>query len=354
MMGGMGVDIELLRRMSEAPGVSGFEHGVPEIIEKELEGHGVETRWDRFGNLYATKGSGEKTLMIAAHTDEIGLIVKHVDERGFIRFAKLGWVPDHILLGQRVFIHGERKTLRGVIGCKAIHLMKDADKKQVVTYDKMFIDTGASRAALQRSGVCTGTPMTLDRGLAELEGGLIVGKAFDDRAGCYMLVEALKAAKPSCRVVGVFTVQEEVGRSGATIGASSTKPTVGIAIDTTVAGDHPEISESEAPVKIGGGVAVLVADGRRDCLCDGLIANPAVRRWIVETAEKSKIPYQLEILEGGTTDAASMQVVLEGVPSGALSIPSRYAHSFSEIVSKKDLDNGIKLLVKLMESKLPA
>jgi endoglucanase len=181
----------------------------------------------------------------------------------------------------------------------------------------------------------------------------MVGKAMDDRAGCYMLLEALRRAKPACRVVGVFTVQEEVGLRGATIGAYRVKPNVGIAIDTTIAGDHPEIGESEAPVKLGGGVTIMVADGRRDSLGGGLIANPRIREWMVETAKKSNIPYQLEILEGGTTDAAAMQIVMEGVPSGVLSIPSRYVHSFSEVVSKKDLDNGIRLLVKLMESKLP-
>lgn len=348
------MDIDLLKRISEAPGVSGFEGGVPEIIRKELEGQVNDVAKDTFGNLYATKGSGAQTLMIAAHTDEIGLIVKHVDAKGFIRFAKLGGVPDHILLGQRVFVHGAKKMLRGVIGCKAIHVMKDDEKKQLVTYDKMFIDTGADKVSLEKNGIGIGTPITLDRGLSELEGNLIVGKAMDDRAGCYMLLEALRRAKPASKVVAVFTVQEEVGLRGATIGASRVKPAVGIAIDTTIAGDHPDINESEAPVKVGGGVTVLVADGRRDSLGGGLIANPKIREWIIATAEKAKIPYQLEILEGGTTDAAAMQITMEGVPSGVLSIPSRYVHSFSEVVSKKDLDNGIKLLVKLMESKLPA
>lgn len=348
------MNLDLLKRISEAPGVSGFEYGVPELIKGELKGNVDEVTTDRFGNLYASKGVGGPTLMVAAHTDEIGLIVKHVEAKGFIRFAKLGGVPDHVLLGQRVFVHGAKKMLRGVIGCKAIHVMKDDERKQLVSYDKMFIDTGAGKEALAKNGVEVGTPITLDRGLAELEGDLIVGKSMDDRAGCYMLLEALKRAKPSGRVVGVFTVQEEVGLRGATIGASRVKPSVGIAIDTTIAGDHPEIAESEAPVRLGGGVTILVADGRRDSLGGGLISNPRIRGWMVETAKKSGIPFQLEILEGGTTDAAAMQIVTEGVPSGVLSIPSRYVHSFSEVVSKKDLDNGIRLLVKLMESKLPA
>jgi endoglucanase len=135
--------------------------------------------------------------------------------------------------------------------------------------------------------------------------------------------------------------------------AFAVKPDIGIAIDTTIAGDHPEIGESEAPVKLGYGPVILAADGRRDSLGGGLIANPIIRGWIMDLADKSKIPYQLEVLEGGTTDATAMQLAHEGVPAGCISIPSRYVHSFSEVVSKKDLDSGVKLLAKMMESKLP-
>jgi putative aminopeptidase FrvX len=347
------MDINLLKAISEAPGVSGFEYGVLEIIKKELKGHVDEISEDKFGNLYVKKGKGTKTMMIAAHTDEIGLLVKHIDDKGFIRFAKLGGVPDHILLAQRVWIHGMKKRIRGVIGCKAIHVMKDDERKQLVTYDKMFIDTGATKDQLENLGVKVGTPITIDRNLTELENDVIVGRAMDDRAGCYLLVEALKRAMPINTMVGVFTVQEEVGLRGATISAFAVKPDIGIAIDTTIAGDHPEITESDAPTKLGKGPSILVADGRRDSLAGGTIANPIVRGWMMEVAEKTRIPYQLEVLEGGTTDAAAMQLSQEGTPSGCISIPSRYVHSCSEVVSKKDLDNGIKFLVKMMESKLP-
>jgi endoglucanase len=353
LMGADWMDINLLREVSEAPGVSGFEYGIPEIIKKELKGFVNEIREDKFGNLYVQKGKGTKTIMIAAHTDEIGLLVKHIDDKGFIRFAKLGGVPDHILLGQRVWIHGMNKRIRGVIGCKAIHVMRDEERKQLVTYDKMFIDPGATKDQLAKLGVKVGTPITIDRNLSELENDVIVGRAMDDRAGCYMLIEALKRARPTNRMVGVFTVQEEVGLRGATISAFAVKPDIGIAVDTTIAGDHPEIAESEAPVKLGGGPSILVADGRRDSLAGGTIANPIVRGWMMELAEKAGIPYQLEVLEGGTTDATAMQIAHEGVPSGCISIPSRYVHSCSEVVSKKDLENGIKFLVKMMESKLP-
>lgn len=344
------MNVELLKKVSEAPGISGFEYGIAEIIKKELEGYVDKLEEDTFGNLYVHKGSGSKTIMITAHTDEIGLIVKHIDERGFIRFAKIGGVPDHVLLGQRVQVHGRNKRLNGIIGCKAIHVMKDEERKQLVTYDKMFVDTGATKEQLARYGVRIGTPITIERGLTELENDLIVGRAMDDRAGCYMLIEALKRANPVSRIVAVFTVQEEVGLRGATVSSFTVKPNIGIAIDTTIAGDHPEVGESEAPIKLGSGPVLVVADGRRDSLAGGLIANPLVISWLTDLAEKLKIKCQFEVLEGGTTDAAAMQLSREGVPSGCLAIPARYVHSFSEVVSKNDIESGVRLLVGIMEN----
>ncbi|MCC6013332.1 MAG: M42 family metallopeptidase [Candidatus Verstraetearchaeota archaeon] len=344
--------MELLRKISEAPGVSGFEYSISEIIKKELQGFVDKIEEDKFGNIYAYKGNGEKTIMITAHMDEIGLIVKHIDDKGFIRFAKIGGIPDHVLLGQRVIIHGKYKKVYGVIGCKAIHIMKEEERKQLVTYDKMFIDTGLSKEQLEKYGIGIGTPITIERDLIELENDLIVGKAMDDRAGCYILIEALRKAKPVNRIVAVFTVQEEVGLRGATISSYNVKPDIGIAIDTTIAGDHPEVSESEAPVKIGKGPVIVVADGRRESLGGGLLANSLVVNWLIELANRLGIKYQLGVLEGGTTDAAAIQLSRGGIPSGCISIPTRYLHTFSEVVSKKDLEDGIKLVIGLMESKI--
>jgi endoglucanase len=344
--------MELLRKISEAPGVSGFEYGISEIIKKELQGFVDKIEEDKFGNIYAYKGNGEKTIMITAHMDEIGLIVKHIDDKGFIRFAKIGGILDHVLLGLRVIIHGKYKKVYGVIGCKAIHIMKEEERKQLVTYDKMFIDTGLSKEQLEKYGIGIGTPITIERDLIELENDLIVGKAMDDRAGCYILIEALRKAKPVNRIVAVFTVQEEVGLRGATISSYNVKPDIGIAIDTTIAGDHPEVSESEAPVKIGKGPVIVVADGRRESLGGGLLANSLVVNWLIELANRLGIKYQLGVLEGGTTDAAAIQLSRGGIPSGCISIPTRYLHTFSEVVSKKDLEDGIKLVIGLMESKI--
>jgi len=346
---------ELLRRLSEAPGVSGFEHNVHDIVKRELEGYVSSFSTDAMGNLVAVKGEGDRSLMIAAHIDELGLIVKHVDSRGFVRFAKIGGIPDHVLLGRRVQIHTPQGVVEGVIGCKAIHAMKEEERKQVVTYDKMFIDVGASSLEEARSmGIRVGSPITVRAEVFELKGDLVCGKAFDDRAGCAVLIEVLRRVKdPPFKIYAAFTVQEEVGLKGATVSAFTLRPTVGVAIDTAIATDHPGADEQEAPVKLGAGPVILVADGRRESLADGLIANVKVRQWLEEAAERAKIPYQLEVLEGGTTDATAIQLSQRGVPAGVVSIPSRYTHSFAEVMSLRDIENCVKLLVEAVEMGLP-
>mgnify|MGYP000170859306 CR=1 FL=1 len=347
---------ELLKNLSEACGASGFEYSVQNVIKKELEGHVSSLTSDSMGNLIAVKGEGDLSLMVAAHMDELGLIVKHIDDKGFIRFAKLGGVPDHVLLGKRVRIHTSKGMVEGVIGCKAIHVMKEDERKQLVTYDKMFIDIGAhSLNEAQALGVKVGDPITIYMDMFELGGDLVCGKAFDDRAGCAVLIELLRRIEdPPFKLYGVFTVQEEVGLKGATVSAFALNPTVGVAVDTTIAADHPGAQDHEAPVKLGKGPVILVADGRRDSLSGGLIANAKVREWLVNAAERASIPYQLEVLEGGTTDATAIHLSQRGIPAGVLSIPSRYTHSFSEVVSLNDLENCVKLLVEAVKIGLPS
>lgn len=346
----------LLKRLSEACGAPGFEHSVQNVIRAELEGYVDSITSDPMGNLIAVKGEGDRSLMLAAHMDELGLIIKHIDDKGFLRFAKLGGVPDHVLLGKRVQIHTFKGVVEGVIGCKAIHVMKEEERKQLVTYDKMFIDIGARSADEAKSmGVKVGDPVTIKVDLFELGGGLVCGKAFDDRAGCAVLIELLRRIeRPSFKLYAVFTVQEEVGLKGATVSAFALNPTVGVAVDTTIAADHPGTQDHEAPVKLGKGPVILVADGRRDSLSGGLIANAKVREWLIEAAERAKVPYQLEVLEGGTTDATAIHLSQRGVPAGVVSIPSRYTHSFSEVISLDDLENCVKLLVEAVKSGLPS
>ncbi len=346
--------VDILKKLSEAHGPPGFEEEIAEIIESELEGFVDEIRRDSLGNVIACKGSGEKSLMIAAHMDEIALIVKHIDDKGFIRFAKLGGIWDQLLVGQQVVIHGSEGKVRGVIGSKAVHVMKEDERKQLLTYDKMFIDIGARSAdEVREMGIKVGDFITIDKKFLELAGGLVAGKAFDDRAGCAALIHAVKSAEPKCKVYAVFTIQEEVGLRGATVTGYAVKPTVGIAVDTTIAGDHPNMEAHEAPVKVGEGPVIMAADGRRESLSGGLIPNPKVKQWIIETAEKRGIPFQLEVLEGGTTDATAIQLSREGVPCGVIAIPTRYVHTFQEVLSLQDLERLAQLLKGLMEEKLP-
>ncbi|MEM2211778.1 MAG: M42 family metallopeptidase [Candidatus Nezhaarchaeales archaeon] len=344
---------DLLRDLSMAPGVSGFEYSVSEVIKRALNGVVDSISEDALGNIIAVKDGGGPSIMVAAHLDEIGLMVKHVDDKGFIRFAKLGGVPDHVLLGQVVSIHTPKGRVRGVIGCKAIHVMKEDERSKLVTYDKMFIDIGAKNAQeVKELGITVGTPITIDKGLIELRNNMVSGKAFDDRAGCTALIEALRASKPRNKVYAVFTIQEEVGLRGATVSAYTVNPRLGLAVDVTIAGDHPEIPEQEAPIKVGAGPVIVAADGRRDSLGGGLIVNPKVRSWLISLAEKSGIPYQLEVLEGGTTDATAIQLSRGGVPCGVIAIPTRYTHSFNEVISLNDLENAAKLIRASLESEL--
>lgn len=347
--------LELLKKLSEAPGISGFEYSVTNVIQVELKGFVNSIYTDKLGNLICVKEglTNKRSIMIAAHMDEIGLIVKHIDEKGFLRFAKLGGISDHLLLGSRVIIHTKKGPLHGVIGCKPIHLMREDERKQLVTYDKMFIDVGAkSRDEAIEFGVKVGDPITLDRNLVQLKNNLVCGKAFDDRVGCAILIEVLRKSRPKNRVYGVFTVQEEVGLRGATVSAFSVNPDIGIAVDVTTSADHPEVAEHESPVKVGLGPAILVADGRRDSLAGGLISNLNLRNKIINLAEKLKIPYQVEVVEGGTTDATAIQLTQKGIPACVVSIPTRYIHSFSEVLSLKDAENLVKLLTAFVEEEL--
>ncbi len=344
---------DLIIKLSEASGCPGFEQDIGRIIREELQGHVDSLVSDRMNNVIASKGAG-KTIMIAAHMDEIGLMVRHIDDKGYIRFAKLGGISDQLLLGQRVTIYSGKGPVAGVIGCKPVHLMKDDERKKLLPYENMFIDIGAGkREDVAAAGVKIGDAIVINRAVTELGGGLLCGKAFDDRSGCAILTEVLKQARPKNRLVGVFTIQEEVGLRGATMSAFAVNPDIGIAIDTSAAADHPEVQEYEGPIKLKSGPAICVADGRRDSLGGGILPHPRVLEWLVRLAQDLNIPHQLEVFEGGTTDGSAIQLSRSGVPSGVVSLPSRYIHTFSEVIALEDAENVVKLLVAAVQSELP-
>jgi putative aminopeptidase FrvX len=340
----------LLEKLSNAHGISGYEGGVREVIEKEVKALVDEIKTDNFGNLITVKKGKSPSVMIAAHMDEIGLMVKYIDEDGFIRFAKVGGWFDQTLVNQRVLLHTKKGTVTGVIGSKPTHVMKTEDRKKAIEAKDMFIDVGASsRDEANKMGVEPGVTVSLDRKLASLAKDRVTGKAFDDRAGGAVLIATLQQiakTKLTSSVFGVFTVQEEVGLKGARTSAFGLNPDVGIAIDTCITGDHPGIKKTDSAIEIGKGPSITVMDaGGR-----GVITHPRVLEWLRETAKAKGIPYQMEVAEGGTTDASAISLTREGIPSGVISVATRYIHTPVEVLSLKDLTQTVDLVVAAIKS----
>ena len=280
---------ELLKKLSNAHGVSGSEGSVYDIVKKELKGSVDEIREDPMGNLIAVKKGGKFSVMLAAHMDEIGLMVKYIDDKGFIRFVTLGGWYAPTLYNQRVIFHGSKGKVYGVIGGKPPHMMEEEERKKGIKTDDMFVDVGANNAdEVWELGIAVGTPVTIDREFAELANGRVTGKAFDNRAGVAMLIKAVKTMKSPHTVYAVFTVQEEVGLKGARTSSYTLDPDCAIATDVTIPGDHPGIEKKDANIEMGKGPVITIVDaGGR-----GLIASRALVTWLSGTAKKNDIPVQ--------------------------------------------------------------
>jgi putative aminopeptidase FrvX len=340
----------LLEKLSNAHGISGCEGNVREIIKKEVEPYVDEVKIDNFGNLITIKKGKSPSVMIAAHMDEIGLMVKYVDDEGFIRFAKVGGWFDQTLVNQRVLLHTKKGTVAGVIGSKPVHVMEEEAKKKAIEAKDMFLDVGASsRDEAVAMGIEPGVPVSLDRKVVALANDKVTGKAFDDRAGGAVLITALQriagvGLEPT--VMGVFTVQEEVGLKGAKTSAFGLNPDVAVALDTCIPGDHPGIKKTDSATQIGEGPVITVMDaGGR-----GVITHPKVLEWLRETAKAKGIPYQLDVTERGTTDATAISLTREGIPSGVISVATRYIHTPVELLSLKDLEKAAELVVEAIKS----
>lgn len=337
---------DLISKLSNAHGISGYEDHIKEIIREELEDYVEDIEVDNLGNIICTKNGTGPEVMLAAHMDEIGFMVKFIDDKGFIRFTPIGGWFDQLALGQRVILHGDKGKVYGVIGSKPPHLMKNEEKKKAVEIKDMFIDMGAaSKDEVKEMGVDVGTTITLDRELAR-SGKKITGKAFDDRAGIAGMIEAVKQTNSESTIYAVGTVQEEVGLKGARTSAFSIEPDVAIAIDVCVATDFPGGDTAYMDIKLGGGPAITVADasGR------GLIASKKILQWLKTSAENNEIPHQMEVAEGGTTDATAIHLTKAGIPTGVVSIPSRYIHSPVEVIDPQDVKNTSLLVARATES----
>ena len=325
---------DLIQKLVESVGPSGYEDGVRSVIKQEVSGLGGEMKVDALGNLIVRKGSKTADgmrIMLSAHMDEIGLIATHVDEKGFVRFTTIGGVRPHTLPGGRVlFLNGAR----GVIGME-----RSESPSSVYTFEQLFVDVGAT--SRETCPVKVGDLMIFERPFVDL-GDRLISKAMDDRIAVAVLIETLRqfpAGSPH-EVFFVFSTQEEVGLRGATTAAYGVDPELGLAVDVTGSGDTPKGAKME--VALGKGAAIKIRDG-------GMLSDPRVVRWMVDTAEKAGIPHQMEILEAGTTDAKAIQLTRAGVPVGCVSIPCRYIHSPSEMVDYNDVQSCVRLLVELLK-----
>lgn len=335
----------LLKKILDASGISGYEKEITEIMSAELKSRADEVAVDSFGNVIARKGNGKKKIMIAAHMDEVGLLVKHINKEGFIHFIKIGGVDDRILLGQRVVIKSRKGDVRGIIGHKPPHLVKDEDRKNVIKYTDMFIDIGCSNKDEADQRIAIGDAIVFEPSSGILQGDLYYGKAVDDRVGCYALLKIIERLKVDAQIYAVATVQEEVGLKGARTSSFRINPDFAVAIDTTTAGDIPSIKENESSLKLGKGVAITImeAGGR------GVIVSEKIKNIFVETAVQNTIPFQMDVLEGGMTDGAMIHMNREGIPTGVLSVPARYIHSPVCVFSNEDLNALIELTVRTVE-----
>ncbi len=339
--------MELLKKLSELPGISGFEGEVVEVIKNELKDHVHRLEEDHLGNIIALKKGKPNCpkIMLAAHMDEIGLMVRHIDKKGFIKFSKIGGINDQMIINQKVHIHTKKGPVVGVIGSKPPHRMKSSEKKKAITHDNMFIDIGASSKKEAEALLEIGDPITFQQELSQLQNSIVSGKALDNRIGCLVMIETLKRVKNECNIYAVGTVQEEVGLKGAKTSAFKINPDIAVALDVTVAGDHPGMKEDEAPIKIAKGPAVILTDaGGR-----GIITHSKIKDWLISASEEIDIPVQIEVSEGGTTDATSIHLTREGIPAGVLSVPTRYIHSNVSIASMDDIEKTIQLLVHALE-----
>ena len=338
-----------LKEISEVPGPSGFERRVRELMIRRLEGK-CEVLEDKIGSvIFKKQGLGNgPVVMLAAHMDEIGFLVKSVTKEGFLKFVTLGGWWEQVMLGQRVTVMSPKGDIPGVIGSKPPHVLSAEERKKMVTKKEMYIDIGAAdkKDVEETMGVTPGVPVVPFTPFTPMANpDLLVGKAWDDRVGCAVVTDVLRklgTIKHPNTVFGVGTVQEEVGCRGAKTSADVIGPHVAIAVDTCIAGDTPGMSEDQASAKLGAGVAVCIYDA-------SMIPHVRLRDFVLETAKASGIPYQLEFSEGGGTDGGRIHLHAQGVPSIVLSVPTRYIHSHNGIISRKDYDATVNLITELLK-----
>lgn len=331
---------QLLTDLVQAPSPSGFEEPVQKLVRKEMEKFADEVKTDVHGNVIGIKNpQGRPRLMLAGHCDEIGFMVKYIDEKGFIFFSSIGGIDAHITPGKRVQIHTRQGPVLGVIGRKAIHMLKEEERKKVVELSQQWMDIGAKDKKEAQKMISIGDPITFSEGLERLTGQLVVSRGFDDKVGAFVICEVLRRISGKSLQAAVFatsTVQEEIGLRGARTAAYAINPQVGIAVEVDLATDHPDVDKKrEGEILLGKGVVLF----------RGANINHKLGEMLMKIAQERGIPYQLAGASGATgTDANVIQLSRAGVATALISVPVRYLHTPVEVLSLKDLEAAVKLL----------
>jgi len=333
------INVDLLKKICLTPGAPGYEQKIRELVLAEVRSLADEVYVDAMGSVIAIKkGKSDKRVMVAAHIDEIGFMVSHIDDGGFIRFDTLGGFDPKTLTSQRVIIHGKKDVI-GVMGCKPIHLMKSEERSKQIPISEYFIDTGMKKEEVKEL-IEVGNSITRERELIEM-GECVNSKSLDNRVSVFILLETLRKLQGKeipHDLYAAFTVQEEVGLRGAISSAHEIDPDFGFALDVTIAFDVPSAQSHEMVTKLGNGAAIKIKDG-------SVISDYRMVEYMKQTANKNKINWQAEVLPAGGTDAGGIQRYgKKGAITGAISIPTRYIHQTIEMANKNDINDCIDLL----------
>ncbi|NLB35672.1 MAG: M42 family metallopeptidase [Elusimicrobia bacterium] len=335
---------EFLKNLIDKPSPSGFEAEAVEVWKSEVEKY-ADVSVDIHGNCIAVLQKGDQPkIMLAGHIDEIGFMVKYIDDKGFIYFVTVGGVDTQIIPGQRVKIVTKKGNLRGVIGRKPIHKMTAEERKAPVKIEDLWVDIGSGSKEETESMVDIGDVLVFDVGLEKLQSDILVGRGLDDKAGAFVIAQVIKGLSEdtfNASLYGVATVQEEIGLRGAGTSAYGISPDIGIAIDVAFATDHPGMDKRTiGDMKLGAGPVIA----------RGPNINHKVFDLLIKSAKKTKIPYQVDGVPRGTgTDANAIQITKSGVATGLLSIPLRYMHTPVEVINSKDLEYTVILLKEFIK-----
>lgn len=340
--------MHLLRELTEARGVPGYEKEVRAIVKRELENIHSQILTDRMGSIFGEKKGNalRPRILLAGHLDEVGFMVTEITKGGYLRFAPLGGWWNQVLLSQRVTILTDKKEFTGVIGSKPPHILSKKEYSRVYPLKEMFIDVGAhSDEQVREWGICIGDPIIPICPFEILpDGDTILAKALDNRVGCYLAIEILKQLKEQIHpntVIAGATVQEELGLRGAMTSPYVIEPDLSFALDVGIAEDSPG-NDNNNKAKLRKGPLITFLDAT-------MIPNTGLRNFIINIAEEKKITYQVDTMLGGGTDAGKFHLYKQGVPSIVVGVPARYIHSHVSMVSKKDIQNAVRLLVEVIK-----